>query len=614
MKNAILKKFELPNYEKLKTYLNTTHPRYLDHEKKTKNIYTCWTTCKFNTGENCFCGTSEKPTDVDQYGPAMMLYFRFLKTTIFFILACAILNSVLVYLYSEAYAQGKSEDTSSLQDDNFILAMRDWSLTGSLGGYSYGSTRFYEANFSSPSVLNSTMNNLTSSDPNTIVLECPKGQIDINQKYTYYGLILRDFPSAYTFFMFEKAFNNESAFYKSLANCTGKGNCTISYDSSWFAASAVDYIEGTNGKVRHKLYLKYHCANIRLSYFNQFYSKSDLNYVIIVINFLILGFFLVYLICWSYYEKKIFRDYVSKMPHPSDYTLKIKNLPQHWNEETLAQNLHLHLMHYAKSMKISGEPIVDINVAKNNSILHLDQLIRKYEIKATGIVQKLLDDQVIENPPQGTPLDIKYLLEYRLLNPDKFKEPKVEKELKEFMDMIKKKQVYEVKREKSATQKETFQSVFVTFNTNLNAVRFFNAMNISKSKRMSLNCLSGKKGHINKFANKIVRVKKAPEPINIEWENLQVSPFEKKVRRVVSWVSTILLIGIPIIVVTLISLNIKRNEPLKFSCPNNSVFSAKNQELSTKEKSILINDFKSKDSENLMFCYCYADFKKRLAT
>jgi hypothetical protein len=351
-----------------------------------------------------------------------------------------------VYLYTEAYDQAKSEDTSAVQGENFMIALRDWSLTGSIGGFAYGSTRFYEANFTSPASLDSSLNNLTGSDPNSISLECQNGQIDALHEYSYYGLILRDFPSAYTFFMFERQFNNDTTFYNMLTACTGQTKCTLNYSASWFTEAATDYIKGTNGKQQHKLYVKYHCANIKLNYFNRSYAKSDLNYVIIIVNFLVLGAFLVYLACWIYYEKSIFAQYTSRTPHPSDYTLKLKNLPQHWNEEELALNLHRHLNQYAKKLNIKGDPIVDINVAKNNSILHLDQLIRKYDIKSTAIVQKFLADGVIENPPQGTPLDIKYFLECRLLNPEKFTEPSIKTQVDNLMKAIKKKQTYLDKR------------------------------------------------------------------------------------------------------------------------------------------------------------------------
>ena len=138
-------------------------------------------------------------------------------------------------------------------------------------------------------------------------------------------------------------------------------------------------------------------------------------------------------------------------------------------------------------------------------------------------------------------------------------------------------------------------------------------MTIPQSQRLRLNCF-GTTGHINAFSSKIVSVKNAPEPVNISWENLQVSPLEKKVRRVISWMATLFLIGIPILVVVLISLSIKKNETLKFSCPKNSIFGSKDQALSSNTMQILVSDFKSPESENLMFCYCYADFRNRINT
>jgi hypothetical protein len=202
------------------------------------------------------------------------------------------------------------------------------------------------------------------------------------------------------------------------------------------------------------------------------------------------------------------------------------------------------------------------------------------------------------------------VLEYRLLHPETFTQPKVTKELNALMKALKKKQMYEGVREKRTDEKETFQSVFVTFNTNLNKVRIYNAMNLTKFKRFSLRwCRT--EDHISVFGDRVLRVKNPPEPENITWENLQITPFEKKVRRTISWIITILLIGVPILVVILISINIRQEESFKFSCPKSTVFSE--EKMTPVVEETLKADFTSgKNSENLMFCYCYTDFKNRI--
>ena len=547
---------------------------------------------------------------MDQHGPAMVLYFRFLKSTIFFVLLCAILNSLLVYLYIRAYSETQTENTLDVDNSNIILLMRDVTLSASLGGYASGSTRFYEANFSSINQLNSSLNNLTNSNPNEIQLECPKGTIDVTEAYTFYGLIELEFPSSYTFYMFEKQYNNATNFYQSINSCQGFKQCTVRYSPSWFTSDAAAYIKGKNGQSKHKLYLKYHCQGIDMTFFGKDFNKQKLNYLIIIVNLLILTIFILYLISWSFYEKKIFTRFRSTLPHPSDYTLKIKNLPQQWNEETLGQKLYDHLSKFGKEIGIEEDFIVDINMAKNNSILYLDQMIKKYDMRASVIIEKLVDDKVIGLPPHGTPLDVKWVLDYTNQHSDFLFLRLAEKQLNDFSKTLKKKQKYEAMRNIQSKEKESFQSVFVTFDTNYNKVLFYDMMNITKFKRLRLKMCRGRH-NLSVFGKKVLRVCNPSEPENITWENLQVTPFKKKIRRTFSWLVTILLIGVPIIVVILISLKLKKQESFKSSCPKSSIFAEENMTNNT--KGILFNDFTSRDqSENLMFCYCYADFRNRI--
>lgn len=604
----MLKKFEKPDYDKLKQKLNRTHPRYLNHRYQSKDQFTCSSVCDFRVGGNLMCKSSTKKSDMDQYGPAMVLYFRFLKSTIYFVLLCAALNSFLVYLYNRAYSEANTESTGEISGYNFILNLRDITLSSSLGGYAQGSTRFYEANFTNASSLRSTLNNLTSGDPNVIDIVCPKGVLDTTPEYTYYGLVDSNFPSSYTFYMYVREFNNNTAFYESIKPCQGKPNCTVPYSGSWFTSGAAGQITGGNGN-QYKLYMKYHCIDIKMDFFGKVYDKTKLNYVIVIINLLILGIFILYLINWSYYEANIFSRLRVEIPHASHYTLKIKNLPQHLTEEELAQRLHDHLLRAGGKLGLTGNFIVDINVAKNNSILCLDQLINKYNIKISAVIEKLVEDGAIELPPEGTPLDVKWVLEQRILNPSKFTEEKIKPKMESLLKSVKKLQTYEKKKENKEEKKETFQSVFVTFDTYLTKLKIASAMNITKFKRLSLKC--GHADHICAFFDKVLRAKNPPEPENITWENLQVTPTSKKIRRTISWVVTILLIGVPIIVVILLSISLRKEEAFKFSCPSNGIFAENN--MTQTKYDILIEDYRAKEkSENLMFCYCYEDFAKRL--
>ena len=560
-------------------------------------------------GSNLFCCTDQKAKNFDDFGPAIVLYFRHLKTSIWFMFVCCILSSILTYMYNKAYDAAKTESTSSLQGAGFFVAMRDYSLSSSLGGFSYGSTKFYEANFTNITNLSSTSNNLITNDSNKIKMDCIQGTIDVSQDYTYYGLIPEQFPSSYTFYMFIKNANINSNFYTALStsSCEGQKSCNVTYSADWFYKDIANpYIEGQNSEGVHKLYIKYHCKDITMTFFGKTFKKPDLNYLIILINVLIFISFLIFLANWSFYESKIFGYFSESHPLPSDFTIKIKNLPQDKNEEDLKQEIYDHFETRNHSLKIASDSIVDVNFAKDYNVLYLDKLIRNYDLKITCVMDYFVDEKIVPQP-EGT-ITISYILQYKKDNPNAF----IGKNLSKFdklMENIREKQKYEALKIKNLEKKQNFRSVFVTFNKNVNMVKFFNKMKLTRAQSCAMRfCCSSSDG-LNNFQGKILKAKKPSEPSNILWKNLQVTPFEKTIRRVISFIFTILLIALPVIAVIIISLNLKNKETFKFSCPSNSIFTT---DLTPDVEKILINDYKAdKKSENLMFCYCYSDFTGR---
>lgn len=64
-----------PNFADLKTFLSNTHPRKLNGEE-----YSFLETYHFETGSHsCIHGGSSNRSEIDRYGVAVTLYFRFIK-------------------------------------------------------------------------------------------------------------------------------------------------------------------------------------------------------------------------------------------------------------------------------------------------------------------------------------------------------------------------------------------------------------------------------------------------------------------------------------------------------------------------------------------------------
>ena len=596
--------------KKLCKKLELIHPTRETTYPDQKEHYSCCAACCVDPGSNFCYKTDENSRGLDDFGPGVVLYFRHMKSTIWFILACSIISTVLVYLYNEAYLASVKGANRTLEGAGFAVALQDYSLSTSLGGFSYGSSRFFESGFTDISHLNSTSNDVISKDKNKIKLDCINGIVDINREYTYYGLIDQKFSSSYTFFMFFKEANLNENFYEALNVCSNKTSCELQYSSTWFdTAVANRYIRGDQDVQPHKLYLKYHCKDIKLEYFGGEFDKPSLNYLIIVISVLLLIFLIIYLINWNSFEKKIFSNFQETYPLPSDYTIKIKNLPQGMTEETLKERLFDHFESFKEKLKIRTDFIMDINIAKGDDVIYLDQSIKRYELKLGAILEAMVELKLF---PDGDQFEVKRVIDYRNKNKSKFATGKAAALIKKFERNVKKKQSAELRRNKISEQKQEFLSVFITFNKNVNKVKVYNAMHLSKAQRLAIKCCCANSKGLNNFESKLLRVKNPSEPSNILWKNLQISPFEKRVRRTISLVGTIILVAIPVVIVILISISMTQQEPLKLSCPSQSVFSTENMKKDPSIKQKVLEDHAAGDrSENLMFCYCYAEFSAR---
>ena len=91
-----------------------------------------------------------------------------------------------------------------------------------------------------------------------------------------------------------------------------------------------------------------------------------------------------------------------------------------------------------------------------------------------------------------------------------------------------------------------------------------------------------------------------------------MTPGEKFFRRLISYISTIVLIAIPIAVVVVISYNMADAEPLKLSCPNPEMFTDSYISANPSVMQALVADYKESKARNLLFCYCYQDIRGRL--
>ena len=576
-----------------------------------------WSNLWSFTVDNGITLSGKQKPEIEEYGPAMLLYFRHLKLSIVFTLLCCISNSVLISIYNQSHHSTSADTFSS--SGNLALVLQDVSLATSIAGYSSSASRFYQANFQDISTLSSSLNNLTSSNsnPNEVSLDCGNGLVDTDSRFTVFGLLDQRFPSSYTYYMIVKSANNETNFYNDISSCTNKSSCKVNYTSNWFTDAATDYITGAQSKRKYKFYLRYHCTGIKFELSTgTSTSKSSFIATIFSLNILNVVFFVLYMTFWVYYEKKIFKKYRDEGLMPSDYTIQIRNLPQNMKEEELKTELYNHLKKFKDELKIrSEEPIVDINVAKTSNLLYIDQQIQFIDTRTSLLVEKLIADHAVPQPPGDGVLDLKFILGYLKSNSQAHLRKDSAVDFESLLLLMKGKKMLEKRRREMEKEKQTFSSVFVTFNVNKNKVKYYNALNISNSTRFFFFiCKKKQRGadDISMFRDNILSVKDPVEPINITWSNLQISRLEKRVRRSASLLFTIMLVVLPVVLVATVNNFITQLGDLKISCPDHEIFSPAQVTANPNISVLVVQDYlRGANSEKLIYCYCLADLNNR---
>ena len=84
-------------FQKTKNQIDKIHPR----DSKNQPYTCCYSTCTFDTGSNCLCGTTTN-TKGDDFGLGISLYFKFIKSTISMIFLLLLLNGILFLVYNRS--------------------------------------------------------------------------------------------------------------------------------------------------------------------------------------------------------------------------------------------------------------------------------------------------------------------------------------------------------------------------------------------------------------------------------------------------------------------------------------------------------------------------------
>ena len=365
MVDVRMKDKEKPNFEKLRAYLDQQMPRHTENNQN--KPYTCsQACCKINTGNNRCCFTQSR-SDLDKYGLGVPLYFKFLKTTILYLILFLLLNVFLMNIYSTSYRATEGGKFEDQEDVN--LQVRTAMTSLSIGGLTIPSNLFFQ---------------LKAKEPGQFSVKCSSGLITSDPKFTYYGLIENEVQAIFTFNMYDSSCNNNTRFLEDInSNCTEKANCTLNYDPNWFNQDCLSKRADSD-----KLYLKIYCKDTTVAIAGFNYKKSTISLVVVFINLIVILCFALYLCISKVTQEKSMRLYYEHNSSPASYTIKLKGIPT-MNQGLLTQKLYDHFEELTKIRKWPRNPVIDIKFAQENKKFITGTLIARGNDRMTHLYSKI---------------------------------------------------------------------------------------------------------------------------------------------------------------------------------------------------------------------------------
>lgn len=286
-------------------------------------------------------------------------------------------------------SSGEDSLFNGTEEETFSIKLKKFWTRTSLGGFAAPSNRFYESELSDI--------------PKQMTLSCPKGRFSIDPDVAYYGLINEEEYAIYTMYMIDSTCNNEEVFSDEISKCEDETECDIFFDNSWFDSECVDNLEG-----QKKLYLKMYCKETTLELFGKTYTKEQYSLLIAGINIVTIVVYISYLLVLKVTESNLENHYEKKNSSPSDFALRLKNLPRGIGEQEMVGKLYDHFTTFAENNKIQ-DPIVDISVGQQNEMFMLNQKITKNDDFMSFHYEELKKKKYMKDKKLGEGLDVSQL-------------------------------------------------------------------------------------------------------------------------------------------------------------------------------------------------------------
>lgn len=286
-------------------------------------------------------------------------------------------------------SSGEDSLFDGTEEETFSIKLKKFWTRTSLGGFAAPSNRFYESELSDT--------------PVTMTLSCTKGIFSIDSDVAYYGLIDENEYAIYTMYMIDSTCNNEEVFTNEISKCEDESQCEITFDNSWFDSECLNNLQSNK-----KLYLKMYCKETTLELFGRTYNKEQYSLLIAGINIVTIVVYLSYLLVLKITEGNLENHYEKKNSSPSDFALRLKNLPRGIGEQEMIGKLYDHFMKFAQ-LKDIKDPIVDISVGQQNEMFTLNKKITENDDFMSFHYEQLKKKKYMKDKKLGEALDITQL-------------------------------------------------------------------------------------------------------------------------------------------------------------------------------------------------------------
>eukprot|EP00347_Sterkiella_histriomuscorum_P015842 403355479 len=489
--------------DKLIHNLNRRHARRIVKDPVTgKQDYQLYPICKIKTGWHC-CTKKSRQSEFSRYGLGMVLYFQFLKHIAIVFAIMAVL-SIPAYIF---YFSGNQSDTSNYTNLKYVLA------AFSLGNIGQSQTACNSAQISEGRInlfcSIGTLYSIQSFGQAKLARQQSCANQEEDSTFVYEPSTC-DYTKTSDF----GDVNQRNLFQVFNQTCYGKINCSMPLNETMIPPNCTRVPGQYNYSQQDLIYLmKATCQSDSINVFLNnvnFLQKNKVAIVVVLLDIVIAIFYYAQFLYLQRMQRLTIKEITSQQVSATDFTIQIKNLPQHENYKELKIKLWNYIEQIMKKEGYSYKlPFKDESDPYQDKIMNINFGFYSYKrfrymIKMYNLIRKLKKQELLLRKTEDPIIELECRKQIKAIN---LKAQDKAKKIKLYANQTEQTAVVAYIQFQSMTGKEKFLKAMV------NAKPSLLMRNSTKEvKLLNYKLLDGY----------FPEVKQAPEPSVIIWKNLRV--------------------------------------------------------------------------------------------